>query len=41
MLLSAVPVSKDDKRVSISKDVEAARYRVNSGVSSSYVINRQ
>jgi len=41
MLLSAVPVSKDDKRVSVSKDVKAIRCRVNSGVSSSYVIDRQ
>ena len=41
MLLSAVSVSEDDKRVSVSKDVEAARCKVNSGVLSSYVINRQ
>jgi len=31
MLLSAVLVSEDDKRVSENKDVEAARYRVNNG----------
>jgi len=31
MLSSAVLVSKDDKRVSENKDVEAARYRVNNG----------
>ena len=41
MLSSAVPVSENDKRVSISEDVEAVRCRVNSGVSSSYVIDRQ
>jgi len=41
MLLSAVPVSENDKRVSVSKDVEAVRYRINSGVLSSYVIDRQ
>ena len=35
MLLSTVPVSEDNKRVSISKDVEAVRCRVNSGVLSS------
>jgi len=31
MLLSTVLISKDDKRVSENKDVEAARYRVNDG----------
>jgi len=31
MLSSAVLVSKDDKRVSENKDVEAARCRVNNG----------
>ena len=41
MLSSTVPVSKDDKKVSVSKDVEATKCRVNSGVSSSYVIDRQ
>ena len=41
MLSSAVPISKDDKRVSVSKNVKTARYGVNSGVVSSYVIDRQ
>jgi len=41
MLLSTVPVSEDDKRVNVNKNVEAVRYRVNSGVLSSYVIDRQ
>ena len=41
MLLSTVSISKNDKRVSVSEDVEAVKYRVNNGVSSSYVINRQ
>ena len=40
MLLSIVLVSEDNKRVSENKDIEAARCRVNSGVSSSYVIDR-
>ena len=31
MLLSAVLVSEDDKRVSENKDIEAARCRVNNG----------
>jgi len=31
MLLSTVLISKDDKRVSGNKDIEAARYRVNNG----------
>jgi len=31
MLSSAMLVSKDDKKVSENKDVEAARYKINSG----------
>jgi len=38
---SAVLVSKDGKRVSRNRDIEAARYRVNKGVLSSYIIDRQ
>jgi len=41
MLLSIVLVSEGDKRVSENKGVEAARCRVNNGVLSSYVIDRQ
>jgi len=41
MLLSIVLVSKGDKRVSENKGVEATRCRVNNGVLSSYVIDRQ
>ena len=41
MLVNAMPTSKDDKSVSVSEGIEAVRYRVNSGISSSYVIDRQ